>query len=184
MSSLLISTMASRSHIIPFLPQARSIFTSTTSSQDTEPEFCNEILRFHVWSTVKTTFSETCEHMLDDISSTTDVARLSKRVERYLYMPLCARATLISLQLCGFCGGDGCTVKLDCTGHKQFKIISSCHYDYVSFNYEGAKLPTKSSCTKSSCTNVPIAYPYCNSPDAVCFIWKYNAVTHGGEPFR
>ena len=176
MSSLLISTMASRSHIIPFLPQPRSIFTSTTSSQDTEPEFCNEILRFHVWPTVKTTFSETYEHILDDISSTTYVARLSERVERYLYMSLCVRATLISLQLglelCGFRGGDGCTVTLDCTGHKQLKITSSCHYDYVSSNYEHAKLPTK-----SSCTNVPITYPYCNSPDGVCFIWKYDVVT-------
>ena len=70
---------------------------------------------------------------------------------------------------------------MDYTGHKQFKIISSCHYDYVSFNYERTKLPTK-----SSCTNVPIAYPYCNSPDVVRFIWKYNAVArmaanHSGE---
>lgn len=93
-------------------------------------------------------------------------------------MSLCVRATLISLQLglapCGFCGGDGCTVKLDCTGHRQFKIISSCHYAYVSFNYERAKLPTKS----SPYTNVPIRCPYCNSPDGARFIWKYNAVTH------
>ena len=175
---LLISTAASQSDIIPFLPQTRSAFASTPSSQDTVPEFCNEILRFHVWSAVKITFPETCEHMLDDISSTTYVAKLSKRVERYLYMSLCARATLISLQLglepCGFCGGDGSTVKLDCMGQKQFKIVSSCHYAYVSFNYERAKLPTKS----SPCSNIPIACPYCNTPDGAHFIWKYNAVTH------
>ena len=80
----------------------------------------------------------------------------------------------LGLEPCGFCGGDICVVKLDHAGHERFKIVSSCRYAYSSFNYESAKLPSKS----SPCTNIPIICPFCGPSDSARFIWKYNAIMH------
>ena len=82
----------------------------------------------------------------------------------------------LGLELCGFCGGDGCAVKLDHTRHDHFKVVSSCHYAYSSLNYESTKLVSKS----SPCTNIPIVCPFCSSSasDRPHFIWKYNTIAH------
>jgi len=77
------------------------------------------------------------------------------------------------LEPCGFCGGDGCTVKLDRMENECPKITSSCRYAY-SFNYKSAKQPSKT----SPCTNIPIVCPFCSSSNGAHFIWKYNAIPH------
>jgi len=93
----------------------------------------------------------------------------------YIYAQTpCLIPTQLGLEPCGFCGGDKCTVKLDRTGHERLKILSSCPYTYSSFNYEIAKLPSKS----SPCTNIPIVCPFCSSSTSTRSIWKYNAVAH------
>ena len=80
----------------------------------------------------------------------------------------------LGLEPCGFCGGDECAVKLDHTGNGRFKILSSCRYAYTSFNYDSARVSTKS----SPCTNIPVTCPFCSSAENTHYIWKYNAISH------
>ena len=91
-----------------------------------------------------------------------------------IYTQLTLMPRQLGLGPCGFRGGEECTIKLDPSGHERFKIVSSCRYAYSSFNYECAKLPTKS----SPCTNIPIICPFCDSPNATRSIWKYNTIAH------
>ena len=53
-------------------------------------------------------------------------------------------------------------------------IVSDCQYAFTSFNYEQAKISTKT----SPCTNIPVPCPFCLSLGCDQFIWKYNAVVH------
>ena len=114
---------------------------------------------------------------LANISFMACAAKLTQKFE-VCHTCMYTQSTLILIQLglepCGFCGGDECTIKLDPTGHKDLKIISSCHYAYLSFNYKRTKIPAKS----SPCTNIPILRSFCNSPTGSHSIWKYNAIAH------
>lgn len=71
--------------LISSLLQARSISSSTTSFQYSEPEFFNEIPRSPVSFAVKSTFLEICECMLAGTFSTTCAAKLmAKEIKRYV----------------------------------------------------------------------------------------------------
>ena len=80
----------------------------------------------------------------------------------------------LGVEPCGFCGAEGCTIKLDQTRSNHVEIISDCRYAFTSFNYNQAKIPTKT----SPCSNIPISCPFCLASQCDHFIWKYNAVAH------
>lgn len=71
---------------------------------------------------------------------------------------------------CGFCGGDECTTTM-ATSNGSRVIESNCAYQHP-FRY-GAAIGEK-----SSCTNVPIHCPHCDSGSHKLTIWKYNAFGH------
>ncbi|KAF9778154.1 hypothetical protein BJ322DRAFT_1147952 [Thelephora terrestris] len=77
----------------------------------------------------------------------------------------------ISDHACGFCGGDECTTTMAISKSGGRVIESNCQYQH-SFRY-GAAVGKK-----SSCTNVPVHCPHCDSGSRKLTIWKYNAFSH------
>ena len=134
--------------------------------------------RFAVCSARSPTSSETCEYTLASISFVTYVVRPKRRHSKYVFMHWILFNDLMCAQLgvepCGFCGAEGCTIRLDQTRNNHINIVSDCQYAFTSFNYEQAKISTKT----SPCTNIPIPCPFRLSLGRDQFIWKYNAVVH------
>ena len=151
---------------------------SKTLWQHLRQEFYNIIPRSSAYSVTRATFLEVCRCTSDNIPFVTYVVRLKGKCLRYIFICHVLFNDLMHTQLgvepCGFCGIEGCTIKLDQTTNNCISIVSNCWYAFTSYNYEQAKIIMKT----SPCMNLPISCPFCLSLQCDHFIWKYNAVTH------
>ena len=158
--------------------QNTNIFSSTTSLQHHKLGFCNATAKSCACSATSNIFLEICGHMSDSISFVIWLAVPKGKPLRFVFVHDLSFNELIYIQFglepCGFCGGEGCATKLDQKRNGHPSIISSCRYVFASFNYEQAKLSTKT----SPCTNIPIPCPFCHSSGREHFVWKYNVVAH------
>ncbi|KAJ6603661.1 hypothetical protein B0H10DRAFT_2315727 [Mycena sp. CBHHK59/15] len=82
----------------------------------------------------------------------------------------------VGVNLCGFCGLDGCVTQLTISKEGKHSIQSSCLYHYEKMQYKAAK----ASSNRSPCTNVPLHCMLCTKSVAGNHrtFWKYNASFH------
>ncbi|KAF8151692.1 hypothetical protein B0H34DRAFT_618278, partial [Crassisporium funariophilum] len=82
----------------------------------------------------------------------------------------------VGLNLCRWCGREGCLMQLVRSTLKPPTITSNCPYHYKKMGYTRASFPTE----QTPCTNIPLNCPICPS-DAYGkqpTFWKYNFISH------